>query len=313
MKPTPYQPACRNILLWAIGFAVPSPVWADGGFSAGLAAGDVSSTGAVLWTRSDAPGRVRLQVSSRPEFDSIDVQVESDAGVVADNTVRIEVSGLSPRTTYFYRFARIDDSALVSRTGRFRTAPADDASATLRFVFSGDTNFAYAPFGVVATMAREDADAFIWFGDTIYADVPAGGLAVARTLDDYRAKYRQIRSDPSIREALAATALITGGDDHEVTNDYAGADPALSEQQKLDAYRAFLEYMPVRSPDPADPYRTYRRIRYGANVEFFVLDARQYRDPSAAAACGDNPDPLGFVLGGLTPGSWNPRPRRNSS
>jgi hypothetical protein len=59
--------------------------------------------------------------------------------------------------------------------------------------------------------------------------------------------------------------------------------------------------MPVRTPDPvSDRYRTYRRFRYGANVEFFVLDARQYREPSAAEACADNPDPLGFVLGSLT-------------
>ena len=301
MNQIPYQPPRRDMFPLFLTLALHCiHAGAETGFSAGVAAGDVTSTAAVVWTRADSPGGVRLELATGPEFDSILVQSDSDATDATDRTVRIDVTGLSPHATYYYRFVRLDDPAAVSRSGRFRTAPADDAGADLRFVFSGDTNFAYAPFGVVASLAREDADAFIWFGDTIYADVPAGGLGVARTLADYRAKYQQVRSDPSIQDALAATSLITGGDDHEVTNDYAGTDPALSQQQKLDAYRAFLEYMPVRTPAPADPYRTYRRTRYGANVEFFVLDARQYRDPSAADACGDNPDPLGFLLGGLT-------------
>lgn len=299
---TPYQPPRRITLTLALAFAwTASPAQAQSGFSEGIAAGDATSSSVKLWTRTDAPGRVRLEVAESQAFASIATQAEADAEADADNTVQFDVGSLKPLTTYYYRFSRTDEPAAVSDVGRFRTAPADDATAALRFVFSGDTNFAYAPFGVVASLAQENADAFIWFGDTIYADVPAGGLGVARTLAEYRAKYRQVRSDPSIRAALAASVLITGGDDHEVTNDYAGGDPGLAEQQKLDAYRAFLEYMPVQTPDPQrDPFRTYRRLRYGANVEFFVLDARQYRDPSAEEACGDNPDPLGFVLGGLT-------------
>lgn len=261
----------------------------------------MTGTTALVWTRPDLPGEVRLDLSVSPAFDSLVLQAEVAAASAFDNTVLIDIVGLNPLTTYHYRFTRLDDPATVSRTGRFRTAPADDGGADLRFVFSGDTNFAYAPFGVIATLAQENADAFIWFGDTIYADVPAAGLGVARTLAEYRAKYLQIRSDPSIRDALATTPLITGGDDHEVTNDYAGGDPALAEQQKLEAYQAFFEYMPVRSQAiDGERFRTYRRLRYGANVEFFVLDARQYRDPSAAETCDENPDPLGFVLGSLS-------------
>src|SRR5262245_56556655 len=165
-----------------------APVRAEMGFSSGVAAGDVSSSGAILWTRADLPGRVRLEVAGEPAFASIVIRSEADATEERDLTVSFDVTGLNPRTTYYYRFARGDDPVTVSRSGRFRTAPADDASADARFVFSGDTNFAYAPFGVVASLAREEADAFIWFGDTIYADVPAGGLGVARSLAEYRAK-----------------------------------------------------------------------------------------------------------------------------
>jgi alkaline phosphatase D len=299
---TSYQPVGHFAVRHAFAILLLCPaVLAESGFSSGVAAGDVTSTTALIWTRPDLPGAIRLDVSVSPAFDALVLQTDADSAAESDNNIHVDVGSLSPLTTYYYRFTRLDDPAVVSRTGRFRTPPADDGGADLRFVFSGDTNFAYAPFGVAATLAQEDADAFIWFGDTIYADVPAGGLGVARTLSEYRAKYLQVRSDPSIRDALATTPLITGGDDHEVTNDYAGGDPALSEQQKLGAYQAFFEYMPIRAQGiDGDPFRAYRRLRYGANVEVFVLDARQYRDPSAADSCGENPDPLGFVLGGLT-------------
>jgi hypothetical protein len=50
---------------------------------------------------------------------------------------------------------------------------------------------------------------------------------------------------------------------------------------------------------PEDPFRTYRRFGWGSQVEFFLLDGRQYREPSAEATCGSNPDPLGTLAGPL--------------
>ena len=82
------------------------------------------------------------------------------------------------------------------------------------------------------------------------AENAAGGLGVATTLDEYRAKYRQVRSDPNVRKLLAAVALWTGWDDHEVANDYCGLDPSLSPEQQRAAYQAFFEYMPVRDSRP---------------------------------------------------------------
>ena len=220
---------------------------------------------------------------------------------------------------------------VYSTVGRFRTPPADDVAAALRIVFSGDSNFKYAPMSVMSSAARENADLFIWFGDTIYADVPAGGLGVAVTLDDYRAKYRQMRGDANVQALAAAAAVLVGWDDHEVTNDYSGTDPNLTPAQRDGAYRAYFEYMPIRPQAlDGDGFRTYRRVRYGALAEFFLLDGRQYRDVSAEAQCGGNPDPDGFALGLLTRDSacratlrgprtmlgeaqWAARPRATSS
>ncbi|MFQ5806958.1 MAG: alkaline phosphatase D family protein [Phycisphaerae bacterium] len=270
------------------------------GFSLGVAAGDVSDTAAILWTRPDWLSVVRYELARDEGFAAIEQSGIVLASPENDFVVKVEVTGLSPATEYFYRFAVEGDADRVSRVGRFRTAPAPDEAAALRFVFTGDTGFTFAPFPIVSQAAREEADFLLWFGDTIYADDPAAVTGIATTLAEYRQKYREIRSDPYFQEALAALPLWVGWDDHEVTDNYAGADPAVPAEQLEAAYQAFFAYMPIQEQQiPEDPFRTYRRFRWGRQVEFFLLDGRQYREASAEAACRSNPDPLGTVLGPL--------------
>lgn len=286
------------LLLPAVAALPGAAVAAADGFSYGVSAGDVTAESAILWTRADEPGPVTLELFADAELQQPLVQFTTGAEPAADQTVKLDVSGLSPRSRYYYRFALADGR--TSDSGTFVTAPQAGDAAPLRFVFTGDSNFRVAPFVAFAAVAAEPADLLIWFGDTIYADVTAEGLGPARTLADYRAKYQQVRGDPHVQAAAAAMAVLPGWDDHEVFNDYAGRDPAVSAEQRDSGYRAFFEYMPVRpAPEAGDAFRTYRSFRYGANVEFFLLDGRQYRDPSALEACGGNLDPQGFLLGPL--------------
>lgn len=293
----------RSPFLLVASAALAAVSWADG-FSLGVSAGDVSDTSVLLWTRADQAGDIRVEVAldmgDGPFSDVLSVATAA-ANSENDLTIKIEVAGLSSATNHVYRFVRADDPAKISSIGRFRTAPPPDQPAGLRFIFSGDTNFLHAPYGVMSHAAREDADLFIWYGDIIYADVPAGGLGVAQTLDEYRAKYAQALSDPHVQNLLARMALMVGWDDHEVVNDYAGSDPDLPVEQRDAAYRAFFDYLPIRDQKaPDDPFRTYRSFRYGSNIEFFVLDGRQYRDVPAGDACNHSIDPTGFLLGPLT-------------
>jgi alkaline phosphatase D len=290
------------VLLVALTGAARQAVRAqDSGFSLGVAAGDVTADRAVLWTRADDPGELVLRVARDVNLSESLQTATIAARDEHDRTVKVDIAGLSPDASYYYRFERVDDPSRASRLGRFRTAPPPDAARPLRFSFSGDSNFARAPFGLLHSVARDEPDFFIWFGDTMYADLPAGELRVATTLDEYRAKYRQVRGDAYVRDLLASAALWTGWDDHEVLNDYAGLDPALPPARRDAAYQAFFEYMPIRPQTaPDDPYRTYRRVRYGALAEFFFLDNRQYRDPSALEGCAGRIDPLGLLFGQLT-------------
>jgi len=277
-----------------------SPAAGQSGFSLGVAAGDVSDTTAILWTRADWLSVVRWELSRDEAFAAIEQSGTVLASPANDFAVKVGLRDLTSATEYFYRFAMDSEADRISHVGRFRTAPAAEEAAGLRFVFSGDIGFRFAPFPIVSQAVDEQADFLLWFGDTVYADDPAAASGIATTLETYREKYRQIRSDPYVQQALAAMPMWAGWDDHEVTDNYAGADPGFPAEQLEAAYQAFFEYMPVRDQQIADdPFRTYRRFRWGTQVEFFLLDGRQYREPSAEAACRSHPDPLGVVLGPL--------------
>ncbi len=262
-------------------------------FSLGVAAGDVTADAAVLWTRADRPGTVRWEVSERPDFGTLTASGEAQADPENDLTVQVNVNGLAGGREYFYRFSLAEDPQIFSRTGRFRTAPDPAMPAAFRFAVSGDSGDDRRPFDVLTFAAAEDLDFFLYLGDTIYGDEPGSENLVARTLEEYRRKYRSNRADAPLRDLLAATAVWAQWDDHEIENDYAGLELlAAGRAEQLEAgYRAFLEYLPVRRQE--DPRRIYRSFRYGATAEFFILDNRQYRQASAGGECGGSLDPFG--------------------
>jgi alkaline phosphatase D len=275
-----------------------------GAFSSGVASGDVTDTAAILWTRADRAGTVRVQVATDEAFLQIVQEAQADATAAADYTVRFDVQGLDAGTLYYYRFLLAGDPADPSIAGTFRTRPPPDQAVGFRFVLAGDSDYSRGPFHVLADAAEQEPDLFIFFGDTIYGDIPAGDLGIAYTLDEYRAKYVQNRGDQPLRDLLARTPLIVGWDDHEVVNDYWGAEPGpdLTPERVAAAYQAFFEYMPIRDAgDPKDSFRTYRAVRHGSLAEFFLLDGRQYRDPPAEQACGGDPDPFDLLFGGRGP------------
>jgi len=296
-----------------IGLAVLVALWfaqsvqaQTNAFPSGVVSGDVTDQAAILWCRTAEPQTVRLEVATEesfaaPQFSTF-LTTSADQNLVA----RQDVTGLSPGTGYFFRFA-IQPGGPASPTGRFRTAPAAATAQPFRFVFSGDSDARAQPFVVMGFAANEQPDFWVWLGDIIYADVPARGLGVAKELEDYRAKYRQNLGDPYIQAISRAAPVWTGWDDHEVINDYDGGDPEpyVAAGQIETGYRAFFENLPIRAQNvEGDRYRVYRSFRYGALAEFFILDERQYRSADAGrlGAFGfGSLDPYGYFLPSYSP------------
>jgi alkaline phosphatase D len=249
-------------------------------FSHGVASGDVTDTGVILWTRVDGEGEVTAEVALDEQFGQVAASEKLRAEAEDDFIVKASIDGLEPNERYFYRFLSPDGSA--SPTGTFLTAPAEDVVRDVVFAYSGDSAAHLKPFTLLSTVRQDDPDFFVYLGDTVIADPEIEGVPPATTLDEYRELYKVNREDRDLSDLMAATPVYAIWDDHEVVNDFAGqtVDPDMMAA----GLQAFFEYMPIRQ-SPDDPNRLYRSFRWGKDVEMFILDERQYR--SGPAFCRD--------------------------
>lgn len=288
-----------GIVLLIGGMAAAQP---DTTLPNGVAAGDVTQTTAVLWTRSTETGTVTFEVAADADFGSV---VQTATADVTDPLlpVKVSIDGLSPATQYSYR---VTDSAGNSAVGTFRT-PAEAGTKTgLRFGVSGDWRGELAPYPSVRNADERDLDFFVLHGDTIYADYPSPDVPIgqATTVEEYRRKHNEVYAERqglnTLADLRASTAVLAMIDDHEVTNDFAGGAPPSSDPRfgsseaefinDTDLYetglQVFQEYNPLRDefygdtgdPRTAEERKLYRYQTYGSDAAVFLLDARSFRD-----------------------------------
>jgi alkaline phosphatase D len=279
------------------------------GMPSGVAAGDVLADQAVIWSRTDRPARMIVEVATTERFSNARRIAGPLAQADGDFTAKLNLTGLPAGQEIFYRvsFQSPKDQRSVSAplSGRFRTPPAQRRD--ISFVWSGDTvgqgwgiNPDIGGMRIYNTMAWFQPDFFLHSGDTIYADNPLqpqvrladGGIwknlvteqksKVAETLDEFRGNFAYNTLDNNLRYFHSTTATIAQWDDHEVLNNwwpgqlladsrYTVKDVSLLASR---ARRAFFEYMPVRGDS------IYRTIGYGPSLDVFVLDMRAYRAPN---------------------------------
>ena len=275
-------------------------------FVSGVASGDPSPDGVVLWTRlapTAGPSRaaaVRWQVAEDERFARIVRTGTSPAPAELGRTVHAEVNGLRPGRDYWYRFLA---GGQASPPGRTRTAPSADAAADrIRFAFISCQNYEHGLYTAFDHLAAEDLDFVVHLGDYIYEKHFTASVIVrpheageVLTLEQYRARYALYRSDKALQAAHARCPWVVTTDDHEVANNYAGPFPeaGLGNDfllRRAAAYQAYYEFMPLRrSSLPAGPdMKLYRALRFGRLLNLHVLDTRQYRSDQP---CGDGTKP----------------------
>ena len=266
-----------------------------GSFPDGVAAGDPTDTSFIAWTRvPTASPPITLEVATDAAFSAIAKTVTGltpDTG--RDYVVKVDVTGLTPSTQYYYRFSGTTPEPFTSRVGRIRTAPTPSSTAPFTFVFTGDSNAFFKPYAVLEGITRDDPDLWLYIGDTIYGDDPRSGSGVAVTAADYRNKYAENREDRALRDVMANVGTATIWDDHEVTNDFYGSPFGAFGPQILAGNEVYREWMPIRE-NGMDPMQLYRSIKWGDVAEFFMMDNRQYRSAQAYVtepACLSGTDP----------------------
>jgi alkaline phosphatase D len=283
-------------------------------FTLGVASGDPSHDGIVLWTRlapvPAEPGHlgeqripVRWQVATDSGMRHVVAHGVAAALPELAHSVHVQVSGLRPGRDHFYRFSvRAEESAI----GHFRTAPAaHEMLRELQFAFVTCQDWASGYFTAYRDLLANDLDLVLHLGDYSYEygidpglrrgmPVPAGFEAEAADLRTYRLRHTLYKLDRDLQAVHAKFPFATIWDDHEVANDYSGVAPEYAQpspafrSRRLAAYQAWYEHMPIRlhrqqAPQQAS-FGIYRRLRYGTLAEFNLLDDRRYRSDNP---CGD--------------------------
>jgi alkaline phosphatase D len=287
-------------------------------FSLGVASGEPSYDGFVIWTRLapkplDGGGmpnslvEVSWEVAEDDAFSRIVRQGTTIAAPQLAHAVHVELMGLKPDRWYWYRFQAGKET---SPFGKTRTLPAEDAEPDrLRFAFASCQHYEDGYYAGYANMLKESLDLIIHLGDYIYEGAATKGKVrqhvgpELQTLDQYRNRYAQYRTDPDLQAAHADCPWVVTWDDHEFADNYANLiseDPNANAQafvkRRADAYQAFYEHMPLRrrSIPRGHELLLYRKMKFGRLAEFFVLDTRQYRTDQPN---GDGLKPLtGSVL-----------------
>lgn len=265
----------------------------DLNFPFGIGSGAIRSDRAIIWARPTFDGDVVVHFSAGP-----DCAEETTAPMAAtgatDRTVHIPLKDLVPNTLYRYRIELIDGAG-PSSPGWLVTAPAEDVPFTLMVTadITDDTDW----YGLLPEVVGTPAEAVLFLGDWPYMDHGAP----AKTLAEYREKHRNARTHPDIHEMMRQLPFMANWDDHEVVNDWDGADTASKPAQVAAGIQAWREYFVFADAPAGEVYRSYH---WGPEVEMFQLDTRSHRDANSApngiqkTMLGD--EQLAWLLAGLS-------------
>ena len=278
-------------------------------FRHAVASFDPTASSVLLWTRVIGAGSLRWTVASDPRFRHVVASGDVAPEPARDHVALVDVTGLQPATTYFYRFATADRRSPVGRT---RTLPAEGADR-LRLGLVACARFSVAPLGVYRAVAEREVDLVVHLGDYIYEDDGAKGPRThvpprpARTLADYRARLAQVRADPDAQALHLRHPMVGIIDDHDVADNcwttgakkHIDAEDGPWEDRLTAATTARQEWFPQRLRDPEDPRSTWRSIVVGDLAEILLLDTRLSGRDQHAGDEGTKPllDPERSLLG----------------
>ncbi len=296
----------RRGLLGLIGAGAAVPVVAEASagavaFAHGVASGDPHADSVVLWTRvtpaAGSTGAVPVIWRVRPMgSDTVVASGRVEATVDRDFTVKVIATGLAAGRGYRFDFRSGEARSPEGRTRTLPTGAIPDAVLAVVScqLYPGGLFNAYD-----AISKLERLDAVVHLGDYIYeygAEADDYGMvtgaALSRlpqppheivSLDDYRLRHAQYKSDPDLQAAHARAPFICVWDDHEVANDTwnAGAQNHQPETEgafstrKAAALRAYYEWMPIREPQAGALKEAIQRtFHFGDLASLIMVETR---------------------------------------
>lgn len=264
-------------------------------FDYGVASGDPLSDRVIIWTHakypnSNDPVSLIWQVATDIHFVNIVAYGVGQSSAETGYTFKADATGLSANQNYFYRF-KVDKH--ISPIGKTKTLPSGSV-AQVKLAVLSCSNYPAGYFNVYSEVAKSDVDVAIHLGDYIYEYAATGyassnAASLGRTsvpsnellsLDDYRLRHAQYKSDADLKQFHANKPMIAVWDDHEIANDtykdgaenHTPASEGSFSTRKAAAIQAYHEWMPIRTG--ADKNKIYRSFNFGSLMSLHMLDTR---------------------------------------
>lgn len=283
-------------------------------FAHGVASGDPLADRVIIWTRiteilpSAASIPVQWQVSTSPTMQPVLKSGTQSTHPERDWTVKVDVTGLAPATTYYYRFTALGAQSL---TGRTRTAPAAMVD-NIRFAVAACSSYWSSTWSGYDHIAdRNDLDLVVHCGDYIYDFIDQDEFIRSRKdnrdlgfadnrdwldIAELRRRYALFRSDPALMRAHQQHPWFIVWDNHDIDPGYGNELPTPFDGMEgsttlAQTTQVFWEWTPSRPPladgsgrfllvddgsypAPANSLLLYRRLPYGPLAEFFGVDTQ---------------------------------------
>ena len=266
-------------------------------FVHGVASGDPGTSSIVIWTRvsgATSPLAVDWYVATDAELLDVVAHGQFTTSAQRDYTVKPVVEGLLPSKEYYYQFVV---NGVTSPPGRTKTLPAGHLERLVLAVVTC-SNYPFGWFNAYEVIANDDdIDLVVHLGDYIYEYQALGGYGgetgrrIGRThqpgheivsLDDYRVRHAQYKTDPGSIAMHARHPLVVVWDDHESANNpwMEGAANHQSTDgdwfaRRAASMQAFYEWLPVRDPDRGGTWERYwRHFKFGDLASLITLESR---------------------------------------
>lgn len=228
-------------------------------------------------------GKVRLKYKLKDEQEWVQLDWQAvDPG--KDFTHQFELSGLSAGKEYelVVEASQVKGNKIsASLEGKFKTAPSVDVTADVNFIVTtgtsyGDVDNEYG-YKLYPSSLKLDPEFFVHTGDIVYYDGAGKSVELARWHWDRMYSYRY---NIEYHRQVASYFIK---DDHDTwMNDcYPGMQTRFMGKLTYEqGTQIFLDEVPMGE-------KTYRTIRWGKDLQIWLVEGRDYRSPNPMP---DGPD-----------------------
>ncbi len=262
--------------------------------------GNITDSSATVAAWLAEQGSFKLQYGTDAGLAGAMSTAEITSSAATDNMTKVELTGLSAATRYYYRVTTAGGSA-ISPIFSFKTFPTKGTDAPVTIFFgSCQQRTANDTGGTFKVASRLGGDLFVQMGDWSYPDERVTGFptAAGSLHDAYAMKLDT--TYPFARDVLSQMGVAYVWDDH----DYYGNNPSSRLPDNLratlaGAYRQYIPHYPIQSQTGI-----WQKISIG-NVDIFMVDARSQRSPlDSAFKNGQFSPPAGHTMLGAEQRAW---------